>query len=154
MPCNPIILARPRHMTSRIQPINWFVLAASLAFAKLVLFVLDSNPQVFLGDSMSYIVTAMNGWIPPDRSFVYGYIVYGLTARSRSLSSLVAIQTVPGIPTALLPAVFLFRYFRPPFAIAAAFAVAIPLDPQHLLFERFAMTESLSTLSSRSICSS
>src|SRR5688572_12966107 len=146
MPCNPIILARPRHMTSRIQPINWFVLAASLAFAKLVLFVLDSNPQVFLGDSMSYIVTAMNGWIPPDRSFVYGYIVYGLTARSRSLSSLVAIQTVAGIATAMLTAVFLFRYFRTSFAVAAAFAVAITLDPQHLLFERFVMTESLSTL--------
>jgi len=140
-------------MTSRVnsastkpQQTHWYALAAFLAFAKIVLFVLDSNPQVFLGDSMSYLVTAMLEWIPPDRSFIYGYIVYGLTARSRSLSSLVAVQTVAGIATSLLTAVILVRYFRASFAIAAAFAIAVALEPQQLLYERFVMTESLSTM--------
>jgi len=127
------------------QPNHWFVLAAILSFIKLVIFVLDSSPQVYLGDSMSYLTTAMLGWIPPDRSFVYGYVVYGLTARSRSLSSLVAVQTVAGIATSLLTAGLLVRYFRTSFAIAAVAAIAVTLEPQQLLFERFVLTESLST---------
>jgi hypothetical protein len=127
------------------QPNHWFILAAILSFIKLVIFVLDSSPQVYLGDSMSYLTTAMLGWIPPDRSFVYGYVVYALTTRSRSLSSLVAVQTVAGIATSLLTAGLLVRYFRTSFAIAAAAAIAITLEPQQLLFERFVMTESLST---------
>jgi hypothetical protein len=139
-------------MTSRVhpnrgepQPNHWFVLAAILSFIKLVIFVLDSSPQVYLGDSMSYLATAMMGWIPPDRSFVYGYIVYGLTTRSRSLSSLVAVQTVAGIATSLLTAGIMVRYFRTSFTIAAAAAILIALEPQQLLFERFVLTESLST---------
>jgi hypothetical protein len=130
---------------NRARPNHWFVLAAILSFMKLVIFVLDSSPQVYLGDSMSYLATAMLGWIPPDRSFVYGYVVYGLTTRSLSLSSLVAVQTVAGIATSLLTAGILVRYFRTSFTIAAAAAIAITLEPQQLLFERFVMTESLST---------
>src|SRR5262245_16147991 len=153
----PIILAATEagpdyNMNSRVhsnggtpQPNHWFVLAAILSFMKLVLFVLDSSPQIYLGDSMSYLTTAMLGWIPPDRSFVYGYVVYAVTTRSRSLSSLVAVQTVAGIATSLLTAWLLVRYFRTSFAIAAAAAIAITLEPQQLLFERFVMTESLST---------
>jgi hypothetical protein len=128
------------------QPNHWFVLAAILSFIKLVIFVLDSSPQVYLGDSMSYLTTAMLGWIPPDRSFVYGYVVYCLTTRSRSLSSLVAVQTVAGIATSLLTAGLLVRYFRTSFTIAAAAAIAITLEPQQLLFERFVLTESFSTV--------
>jgi hypothetical protein len=126
-------------------PIHWFWLAALLAFVKLVLYVLDSNPQVFLGDSMSYLVTALLEWIPPDRSFVYGYIVYGLTTRARSLSSLVAVQTVAGIATSMLTAVILVRHLRVSFAVAAALAIAVAIEPQQLLYERFVLTESLST---------
>ena len=61
---------------------RWLALATSLGFAKLISFVLDSNPQVFMGDSVSYLTTAMLKWIPPDRSFVYGFLVDDLTARS------------------------------------------------------------------------
>ena len=137
--------SRVHSIHGETQPNHWFVLAAILSFIKLVIFVLDSSPQVYLGDSMSYLTTAMLGWIPADRSFVYGYVVYGLTARSRSLSSLVAVQTVAGIATSMMTAGILVRYFRTSFAIAAAAAIVITLEPQQLLFERFVMTESLST---------
>ena len=137
--------SRVHSIHGETQPNHWFVLAAILSFIKLVIFVLDSSPQVYLGDSMSYLTTAMLGWIPADRSFVYGYVVYGLTARSRSLSSLVAVQTVAGIATSMMTAGILVRYFRTSFAVAAAAAIVITLEPQQLLFERFVMTESLST---------
>lgn len=117
----------------------------ALSLAKLILFVLDSNPQVFLGDSMSYLTTAMKQRIPPDRSFVYGYLVNSLTARSRSLNSLLAVQSVMGIATSMLSALILFRFFRVSFAVSAAIAFLMTLEPQQLLYERFVMTESMST---------
>lgn len=123
----------------------WWALASFLGLAKLAVFVLDSNPQFVLGDSMSYLTTAMLGWIPPDRSFVYGFLVYNVTTRARSLSSLVAVQTCAGIVTALVTALILVRFFRAPFFIAAAMAVAVAIEPQQLLYERFVMTESVST---------
>lgn len=126
-------------------PNHWLVLAIGLSLAKLILFILDSNPQVFLGDSMSYLVTARLKWIPPDRSFVYGFLVDYLTARSRSLSSLVAFQTFAGIATSMLTAAVLVRFFRLSFTVAAVAAIAITLEPQQLLYERFVMTESVST---------
>jgi hypothetical protein len=139
-------------MTSRVQSrdtaveaVRWLSLTIFLGFAKLIVFVFDSNPQFFLGDSMSYLTTAMLKWIPPDRSFVYGFLIHDLTTRSRSLSSLVAVQTCAGIGTALLTAVILVRFIRAPFAIAAAVAAVLALEPQQLLYERFVLTESLST---------
>jgi len=39
----------------------------------------------------------------------------------------------------------LVRFFRAPFLIAAAMAVAVAIEPQQLLYERFVMTGSLST---------
>ena len=114
----------------------WWALASFLGLTKLTVFVLDSNPQVVLGDSMSYLTTAMLGWIPPDRSFVYGFLVYNVTTRSRSLSSLVAVQTCAGIATALVTALILVRFFRAPFLIAAAMAVAVAIEPQQLQIGR------------------
>jgi len=133
------------HSHRRAASVPWLALAIFLSFAKLVIYIFDSNPQVYLGDSMSYLTTAMQNWIPPDRSFVYGFLVHDLTSRARSLSSLVATQTSAGIATALLAAVILVRFMRAPFAIAAAIAIALALEPQQLLYERFVMTESLST---------
>ena len=123
----------------------WWALASFLGLAKLAVFVLDSNPQFVLGDSMSYLTTAMLGWIPPDRSFLYGFLVHNVTTRARSLSSLVAVQTCVGIATALVTALILVRFFRAPFLIAAAMAVSVAIEPQQLLYERFVMTESVST---------
>jgi hypothetical protein len=137
--------SRPHSDGSTASTFSWWLLAAILGFAKLIVFVMDSNPQVILGDSMSYLTTAALGWIPPDRSFVYGFLVYNVTTRARSLSSLVAVQTCAGMGTALLTALILVRFIRAPFPIAAAMAVALALEPQQLLYERFVMTESLST---------
>lgn len=131
--------------TGGVQATSWCALAAVIGLVKLVVFVLDSNPQVLLGDSMSYLTTAIQGWIPHDRSFIYGFLVYIVTARALSLSSLIAVQTCAGIATALLTAWILIRFFRAPFRIAAAIAVIVALEPQQLLYERFVLTESLST---------
>lgn len=131
--------------TDGLQATSWWVLAAFIGLVKLVVFVLDSNPQVLLGDSMSYLATAIQGWIPNDRSFLYGFLVNYVTTRARSLSSLLAVQTCAGIATALFTAWILVRFFRAPFRIAAAMAVIIAIEPQQMMYERFVLTESLST---------
>src|SRR5262249_45801677 len=92
------------------------------------------------------LVTALRGWIPPDRSFVYGYVVYALTARSRSLASLVAAQTFAGILTSMLTAGILVRFFRVSFFVAAAASIVLSLAAQQLMYERFVLTESFSTM--------
>src|ERR1043166_587476 len=42
---------------------------------KFVLLALDSSPKFYLGDSISYIWSALTGWIPDDRSYFYGFII-------------------------------------------------------------------------------
>src|SRR5499433_2971378 len=133
------------YIDRRIAAFPWLALALFLGFSKLVVLVFDSNPQVFGGDSFSYLAGARTGWIPPDRSFVYGFFVHDVTSRARSLSSLVAVQTFAGVVTAWLVAVILVRYMRVRFGVASVVAVLLALEPQQLLFERFVLTESLST---------
>lgn len=142
---SPFPSSEYRRRGSADRRARWLALILFLALVKLVVFVFDSNPQVFLGDSMSYLNTAMNEWIPPDRSFLYGFVMHDLTSRARSLSSLVAAQSFAGVLTALLLAVLLVRYFRVPFAAAAAAAVFLAIEPQQLLYERFLLTEAFST---------
>jgi hypothetical protein len=128
-----------------LQAPSWWALAAVIGLIKLVVFVLDSNPQVLLGDSMSYLATATRGWIPPDRSFLYGFLVHNVTTRARSLSSLLAVQACAGIATALFTAWIAVRFFGAQFRIAAAIALIVAIEPQQLMYERFVLTESLST---------
>jgi len=124
---------------------KWLALVLFLACLKLIMFIYDSNPEVFLGDSGSYLLSALMKLIPPDRSFLYGFVVRFIGQNSHSLSSLIAIQTVAGIGTSLLVAVILVRFFRTNFKIAAVIAAVLTLEPQQLLFERFVLTESIST---------
>ena len=127
------------------KTLRWLALTLLLACLKLIMYVMDPNPQVFLGDSGTYLKTAQALWIPPDRSFVYGFLVRLLTRNSHSLDSVVASQSFAGLVTSLLAATILVRFFRARFAVAAVVAVALTLEPQQLLFERFVLTESLST---------
>ena len=120
-------------------------LAIFLGITKLTVYIFDSHPQVFLGDSLSYLTTAILGWIPPDRSFVYGFLMRSLTSRARSLNSIVAFQTFAGIVTSLVTAGILVRFMRVSFAIASVIATLLALEPQQLLFERFLLTESIGT---------
>ena len=53
----------------------WIAFAAAMIAVKAAWLAVDADPAVFFGDSESYLATALEGWIPPDRSFVYGYIL-------------------------------------------------------------------------------
>jgi hypothetical protein len=124
------------------HPIHWLVLTAALVGIKLAWLVADPTPMLFLGDSESYVWTALTGWVPPDRSFLYGFLLRPLAVMPGSLLPLVVAQAASSVVAALLLAHLLANAFAIP--ARAAFTVALgwaALEPLALLYERYVMTE-------------
>ena len=46
---------------------GWWLICALILAIKLLLLWLNPTPTLFMGDSWSYIWTALTGWIPKDR---------------------------------------------------------------------------------------
>lgn len=133
--------------TRSLPPIRyWLVLAGVLATIKLVLGLADPHLRVFLGDSESYLHTAMTGWIPPDRSFLYGKFVAITAVWPGTLYGLFVAQSLCGVLTALLIARIACWDLGADRRLAAALACALALDPAQLFYERMVMAESLGTL--------
>ncbi|MEP6636587.1 MAG: hypothetical protein ABJB97_07660, partial [Acidobacteriota bacterium] len=105
---------------------------------------LDPLPKLFMGDSGSYLWTALSGWIPPDRSFVYGFIIRWSSITTHSLTSLLVLQTLLGTVTALLLTFLCLRIFILPVRFAYLFGFLCALDPLQLVWERYIMTETVS----------
>jgi len=123
-------------------PLCWLALTAALIAIKLAWLVADHTPMLFLGDSESYLATALIGWIPPDRSFLYGFLLRPLVLMPGSLLPLIVVQSACNVVVALLLAHLLVRAFATPQRIAFIVAIAwAALEPLALLYERYIMTE-------------
>lgn len=121
----------------------WSILLAVALSIKLAIYFLDSAPMFFLGDSEVYINTALRGWIPPDRSFVYGYIIRLIAVTTHSLQNLVLLQTILGALTAVLAAYILKSFFAVSHRWAFGAAVLCTIEPLQLFYERYVMTETV-----------
>lgn len=125
-----------------IHPIRWLALTAILVAVKLAWIVADHTPMLFLGDSESYLATALIGWIPPDRSFLYGFLLRPLVLQTGSLLPLIVAQSACSVVVALVLADLLASAFAAGQRVASAVAVAwAALEPLALLYERYVMTE-------------
>jgi hypothetical protein len=124
----------------------WLLLAGAIFLLKLLLLALDHAPMFYLGDSMAYLNTAKWNWIPPDRSFLYGYVILEIAFKRGSLLPLLAAQALASAVAALLVALILRRAFAAPRPVAAGIAVLCALEPLQLLYERYVMTEAFSLL--------
>ncbi len=124
-------------------PLLAVVIAATLK--GLLLFV-DAHPMLYLGDSASYVRTALTGWIPGDRSFTYGFFLRLAAVWPQSLSSLVVVQTLAGVVSSLGLAFILIRFFKVRSWLTLVFVGLSAVDPAQLLFERHVMTETLCLL--------
>jgi putative flippase GtrA len=122
----------------------WTALAAGVLALKLFALMLDPQPQFFMGDSASYVHTALTGWVPPDRSYLYGVLIRIIAADTQSLAPLVLAQVSLSAATALLAAWWAELVFRPGRAILCVVAFVCALDPSPLLYERYVMTEAFS----------
>ena len=103
--------------------------------------LIDQVPRFMQGDSVSYLMTGA-GWIPPDRSWAFGFAVHWLLKTTRNYQSYILINN------ALLIALIIHcrSYFpdmpRPAF-IYVACAVAIAVDPLIAVYTRFYLSDFL-----------
>jgi hypothetical protein len=105
-----------------------------------VFLLLDLQPRFLLGDSESYLATRLGGWIPNDRSWVYGLFINRYLELSHSLSSLVLFQSLlTAISFALLATVCVRLGIRE--SICWAVLILASVDPLHLYCDRALLTD-------------
>lgn len=119
----------------------WTALAFGVLALKAIGLLLDPQPQFFMGDSASYVHSALTGWVPADRSYLYGQLVRFIVADTQSLAPLVLAQAAAGGAAALMAAWWARLVFSPTRTVLCAVALVCALDPSQLLFERYVMTE-------------
>ncbi|MDQ2840938.1 MAG: hypothetical protein M3Y72_07865 [Acidobacteriota bacterium] len=120
-------------------------LLAVIFILKVVLYSLDPHTRFQLGDSASYLYTALTGWMPPDRSFTYGFLIRPLAVWTHSFVPLMIFQfCISGI-AAWIVSVCLVRFFRVRFWLAAVAGLLCAIGPLQLISERFVLTEAPST---------
>lgn len=127
-------------------PHQWLVLLLSVAVIKLGLILIDPTVRFFLGDSESYLHSALSGWIPPDRSFLYGLFIRYSAVWPGSLTGLLAAQALCGVLTALLCARIASTDLGVDYRAANVVALLVALEPAQVFYERMVMAESLGTL--------
>jgi hypothetical protein len=127
-----------------VEANRWWLFYLLIVSLKLFLLALDPLPKLFMGDSGSYIWTAIAGWIPDDRSYFYGYVIRWVALSTGSLTSLLLLQSFISALTALL----LAHTSRSMFGLSARSSYVIgficALDPFQLVWERYVMTETIS----------
>ena len=124
--------------------VSWLPLIMIVFLVKYILYFLDPFPMFFLGDSYSYITTSLTGWIPPDRSFVYGFVIKLIAVSAKSLSPLIAVQIFTSGLNAVLVSYVLIHFFSLPPRLASLLGLLCALEPLQLLYERYVMTEAFS----------
>jgi len=131
---------------------NWWVFCVAIVVLKFLLLALDPSPKLFLGDSLSYIWTALSGWIPEDRSYFYGYVIRWLSVWTCSLTSvwtcgltsLLIVQVFLGAVIAITVAWICRAIFSLPERLSYLFGFFCCIDPLQLAWERYIMTETFS----------
>ena len=124
----------------------WLLFCVLVLAIKLLLLWLDSTPKLFLGDSGSYIRTALIGSIPRDRSYFYGYLVRWLAVWPHSFTPLLIVQALASGATAIVFTLICSRFFQRSNRLSFLFGLLCALDPCQLVWERYVMTETFSLL--------
>lgn len=126
------------------EPRLWALFCLAVFALKFLLLAADPMAKFYMGDSGSYIWTALTGWIPEDRSFLYGFVIRWTAVWSQSLTSLLVAQACCGAITCILFASICRSIFKLPFGWACLFGFLCAIDPLQLLWERYVMTETIS----------
>ena len=126
------------------RPLLWLFLTVLLL--KLALLAIDPQVRFFFGDSESYLASAESGWIPPDRSFTYPYLIRATAVATHWLPALAIAQSICGALTAVVLFYLLTNPFRLDRRIAWVVAVLFSVGPEQLFYERMIMAEASGTL--------
>src|SRR5579859_2874193 len=74
-------------------------LALAVLALKAVFLLLDPQLRLFMGDSGTYLASAVNGGTPFDRSFTYPLLIRASAGALDSIGALLALQTLCGAAT-------------------------------------------------------
>jgi hypothetical protein len=78
---------------TRPPPFAWAPATAAL-IATLLWLLVDRFPRFYQGDSVSYMGTGVNGWIPPDRSWLYGFVSRWIMVLTFHVGTVVILQAL------------------------------------------------------------
>lgn len=129
----------------RLQPTVFAYMCLCVGLCKLALYIADPYPSFHFGDSGAYLATALVKWIPPDRSFTYGFLLRPLIFKSHSLSPVLAMQIFASGVASVILGMLLTTYFRAKPLVAGIFACVCAIEPLQSMAERFVMTETVAT---------
>jgi hypothetical protein len=135
---------KPVDHTRFFTDAHWWLFCFLIMALNFLLLAFDPLPKLFMGDSESYLWTAVSGWIPPDRSFLYGYVIRWSSLGTGSLTSLLILQAFLATVTAILVALICRWIFGLAAGLSYLFGVLCSLDPLQLVWERYVMTETVS----------
>lgn len=124
----------------------YVLLALLVAGVKILQLAVDATPLFFLGDSATYIQSAVEGFLPICRSFTYGWLIRWFALWPGTLDGLIGAQVLAGGVTAWLLGVLLIRFWAVRPIIAAAASLVFAFDPLQLLHERMVLAETFSLL--------
>src|SRR5437899_10067927 len=140
----PPAAGKPAGYTGFFTDAHWWLFCLLILVLNFLLLAFDPLPKLFMGDSGSYLWTALSGWIPPDRSFLYGYVIRWSSLWTGSLTSLLILQVFLGAFTSLLVAFICRSVLGLALGLSYLFGVLCLLDPLQLVWERYVMTETVS----------
>lgn len=130
--------ARPR-LIYRLGP---FGICFALAVGLHGLFMwIDHVPRFFLGDSASYLYTEIGGFVPHDRSWIYGLAINPLIDATGSLVAVLVLQALLGALACALAGTMVESIFGRSRPAALLVTGALSLEPLLLFYERAIMTE-------------
>src|SRR5712691_3750716 len=123
---------------------NWWLFCLGILVVKLLLLAVDPLPKFNFGDSLGYIWTAINGRIPEDRPYFYGYVIRWICNWTGSLTSLVVIQVFLSLVIAVTVAWVCRVIFLLSEWLSYLFGFLSCIDPLQLAWERYVMPETFS----------
>lgn len=121
-----------------------FLLLGVILAAKAFLAFIDHDPRFFLGDSVSYLTTAVDGWIPPDRSFLYGFFLRCFILPFESIEALIVVQVFLSALTVWIGVEIMRRAGLSNRGLLWGFGLIWAVAPVQLMYERFMMAECVS----------
>ncbi len=116
------------------------MVAAVIAAGSLVM---DRMPRFFQGDLIAYLSTGFNGWIPPDRSWAYGFLSRWLIETTRYVSSLPALQALL-LAGAILMLACEFGG-RQSHIASLAIVILASVDPLNQTYARFWLSDTIAS---------
>ena len=140
----PPIAGAPASYTRFFTDAHWWLFCLLILVLNFLLLAFDPLPKLFMGDSEAYLWTALSGWIPPDRSFLYGYVIRWSSLWTETLTSLLILQAFLGAVTAILVTIICRSIFGLASRLSYLFGLLCSLDPLQLVWQRYVMTETVS----------